>query len=131
MPNFRELLTAAKSEIREVTTAEAETLISDGAALLDVREADEFEQGAVPDSIFLPRGHLEAQVEGRLVDKSKAVVVMCAGGVRSAFAARTLAACSNSCGALIWACRSRSGNDGVWAGVDELAEPIRIATIAP
>jgi len=90
MPSFRDLLTQAKSEIREVTTAEAEQLVADGAVLLDVREADEFEQGAVPGSVFLPRGHLESQVEGRLTDKSRPVVVMCAGGVRSAFAARTL-----------------------------------------
>ncbi len=90
MANFRDLLNQAKSEIREVSTAEAEQLIADGATLLDVREADEFEQGAVPGSVFLPRGHLESQVEGKLTDKSTPVVVMCAGGVRSAFAARTL-----------------------------------------
>ncbi|HMR96822.1 MAG TPA: rhodanese-like domain-containing protein, partial [Microthrixaceae bacterium] len=90
MANFRDLLNAAKAEIREVSTAEAEEMIDGGATLLDVREADEFEQGAVPGSVFLPRGHLESQVEGRLGDKSAPVVVMCAGGVRSAFAARTL-----------------------------------------
>ena len=90
MPTFRDLLTAAKSEITEVDTATAEQLLADGAVLLDVREADEFEQGAVPGSVFLPRGHLEAQVESRLTDKAAPVVVMCAGGVRSAFAARTL-----------------------------------------
>jgi sulfur-carrier protein adenylyltransferase/sulfurtransferase len=90
MPTFRDLLTQAKSEITEVTTAEAEGRIAAGAVLLDVREADEFEQGAVPGSVFLPRGHLESQVEGKLADKTRPVVVMCAGGVRSAFAARTL-----------------------------------------
>ncbi len=90
MANFRDLLNAAKAEIREVSTAEAEEMIDGGATLLDVREADEFEQGAVPGSVFLPRGHLESQVEGRLGDKAAPVVVMCAGGVRSAFAARTL-----------------------------------------
>jgi molybdopterin/thiamine biosynthesis adenylyltransferase/rhodanese-related sulfurtransferase len=90
MPTFRDLLTAAKSKITEVDTATAEQLLGDGAVLLDVREADEFEQGAVPGSVFLPRGHLEAQVESRLTDKTAQVVVMCAGGVRSAFAARTL-----------------------------------------
>jgi len=90
MPSFRDLLNEAKTQITEVTTAEAEELLASGATLLDVREADEFEQGAVPGSVFLPRGHLEAQVEGRISDKAKPVVVMCAGGVRSAFAARTL-----------------------------------------
>jgi len=40
--------------------------------------------------VFIPRGHLEAQVENRLTDKEQPVVVYCAGGVRSAFAAETL-----------------------------------------
>ena len=90
MASFRDLLNEAKAEIREVTTSEAEALIDGGATLLDVREADEFEQGAVPGSVFLPRGHIESQVEGKVADKAGTLVVMCAGGVRSAFAARTL-----------------------------------------
>ena len=90
MSDFRTLLNTTKSEIREVDTATAEQLRGSGVVLLDVREADEFEQGAVPDSVFIPRGHLESQVEGRLTDKSAPVIVMCAGGVRSAFAAKTL-----------------------------------------
>jgi len=90
MANFRDLLNATKAEIREVGTAEAEDLVERGATLLDVREADEFEQGAVPGSVFLPRGHLESQIEGRIPDKSTTVVIMCAGGVRSVFAARTM-----------------------------------------
>jgi molybdopterin/thiamine biosynthesis adenylyltransferase/rhodanese-related sulfurtransferase len=90
MATFRDLLNEAKQQIDEVDTATAEQLVADGALLLDVREADEFEQGAVPGSVFIPRGHLEGQVEGRLTDKAAKVVVMCAGGVRSAFAARTL-----------------------------------------
>ena len=90
MPSFRDLLNAAKSEIREVEPGEAEQMVSSGATLLDVREGDEFEQGAVPGSVFLPRGHLESQVEGKLPDKSTPVVVMCAGGVRSALAARPM-----------------------------------------
>ena len=69
MPSFRELLTATKSEIAEVTTAEAEELRADGAIVLDVREADEFEQGAIPGAVFIPRGHLEGQIENRIGDK--------------------------------------------------------------
>ena len=90
MSNFRELLTKAKSEIREVSTAEAEELRDKGAVILDVREAEEFEQGAIPGAVFIPRGHLEGQVEGRIPDKDATVVIHCASGVRSAFAARTL-----------------------------------------
>jgi molybdopterin/thiamine biosynthesis adenylyltransferase/rhodanese-related sulfurtransferase len=90
MATFRDLLAAAKSEITEVDTAGAAAEIDAGALVLDVREPDEYEQGALPGAVHIPRGHLEAQVEGRLLDKSAPVVVYCAGGVRSAFAARTL-----------------------------------------
>jgi molybdopterin/thiamine biosynthesis adenylyltransferase/rhodanese-related sulfurtransferase len=85
------LLTAAKSQITEVDTAGAAEKISSGkVVVLDVREPDEYGQGALADAIHIPRGHLEAQVETRIVDKSTPVVVYCAGGVRSAFAAKTL-----------------------------------------
>ncbi len=90
MATFRDLLNAAKSEITEIDTATAAERIGAGAVVLDVREPDEYDQGALPDAIHIPRGHLEAQVEGRLLDKTKQVVVYCAGGVRSAFAAKTL-----------------------------------------
>ncbi len=90
MATFRDLLKDAKAAVVETDPAGAEALLDQGAVLLDVREPDEVEQGALVDSIHIPRGHLEAQVEARLTDKSAKVVVMCAGGVRSAFAARTL-----------------------------------------
>jgi molybdopterin/thiamine biosynthesis adenylyltransferase/rhodanese-related sulfurtransferase len=88
---FRDLLSAAKAHITEVDTAAAADKIAAGnVVVLDVREPDEFEQGALPEVIHIPRGHLEAQVETRIIDKSTPVVVYCAGGVRSAFAAKTL-----------------------------------------
>ncbi len=90
MATFRDLLSAAKAEITEIDTAGAADKIAAGAVVLDVREPDEYDQGALPDAIHIPRGHLEAQVEGRLLDKNTQVVVYCAGGVRSAFAAKTL-----------------------------------------
>ncbi len=91
MATFRDLLAAAKSEIVEVDTEDSARRIAGGAVVLDVREPDEYDQGALADAIHIPRGHLEAQIEGRILDKSVPVVVYCAGGVRSAFAARTLA----------------------------------------
>jgi sulfur-carrier protein adenylyltransferase/sulfurtransferase len=90
MATFRDLLAAAKSEITEVDTSAAAELIQQGWAVLDVREPDEYEEGALAGVVHIPRGHLEAQIENRLVDKDQPVVVYCAGGVRSAFAARTL-----------------------------------------
>jgi sulfur-carrier protein adenylyltransferase/sulfurtransferase len=90
MATFRDLLTSAKAEITEVSTAEAAEHIAAGYTVLDVREPDEYQEGAIPGAIHIPRGHLESQVEGRLIDKTAPVVVYCAGGVRSAFAAKTM-----------------------------------------
>jgi sulfur-carrier protein adenylyltransferase/sulfurtransferase len=90
MATFRDLLNAAKAEITEYDTATAAEHIDAGALVLDVREPDEYDQGAIPNAVHIPRGHLESQVEGKLLDKNKEVVIYCAGGVRSAFAARTL-----------------------------------------
>ena len=92
MPTFRELLTATKREIAEVDTAGAAAMIKNGSpVVLDVREPDEYEQGALDGAIHIPRGHLEAQIENRISDHDVEIVVYCAGGVRSAFAAKTLA----------------------------------------
>ena len=91
MATFRELLAQAKSEIRETDPERAEAMLADGATLLDVREPDEYEQGAVPGSVHIPRGNLESNIENRVHDRDTQLVVMCAGGVRSAFAAKTLA----------------------------------------
>lgn len=90
MTSFRELLAATKSAIAETDPAGAETKIAGGATLIDVREPDETAQGVVPGSLLIVRGNLEAQVESRVPDKDTELVVMCAGGVRSAFAAKTL-----------------------------------------
>ena len=89
MPTPRELLNEAKAQIREVTPADVVDLVGT-TVFLDVREPDEYEQGTVPGAIHIPRGHLEFQVEGRIVDKSAPIVVYCAGGIRSAFATKTL-----------------------------------------
>ena len=90
MASFRELLQRAKAEIREVDTAGGEQLLAEGWTLLDVREPDEYEQGAIPGSVHIPRGQLESSIENRVADRSTPLVAMCAGGVRSAFAAVTL-----------------------------------------
>ena len=90
MANFRDLLKTTKQQIREVDTDTADRLRGEGSLILDVREADEYEAGAVPGALFIPRGHLESQIEMKLPDKDTPLIVQCAGGVRSAFAAKTL-----------------------------------------
>ncbi|MEY2966300.1 MAG: putative molybdopterin synthase sulfurylase MoeB, partial [Actinomycetota bacterium] len=91
MASFKDLLSQAKSRITEIDTHDAQGRIDAGGVLvLDVREPDEYDQGALPGALHIPRGHLEAQIEGRATDKNQEIVVYCAGGVRSAFAAANL-----------------------------------------
>jgi sulfur-carrier protein adenylyltransferase/sulfurtransferase len=91
MPSFRELLAATKDAIREVDTVAAdEARQRPGTVILDVREPEEYEQGAIPGALHIARGQLEGAIEGRIADKSTPIVVHCASGVRSAFAAKTL-----------------------------------------
>jgi molybdopterin/thiamine biosynthesis adenylyltransferase/rhodanese-related sulfurtransferase len=85
----RDLLNAAKAEIKEIDPSEVAAQL-DHFTLLDVREPEEYEQGAVPGAVHLPRGNLEFSIEGRIPDKNAPIAVYCAGGVRSAFAAKTL-----------------------------------------
>src|SRR5215467_11898628 len=89
MASYRDLLKKAKSVINEIDTETAESKLG-SATFLDCRELDEWEQGAIPGAVFIPRGHLESKVENQLADRNRPVVVYCAGGVRSAFAAKTL-----------------------------------------
>ena len=89
MSSFNELLAAAKALITEITPEKAAAELGT-AVFLDVREIEEYEQGAVPGAVHIPRGFLETQVESRIPDRSTRIVVYCAGGTRSAFATRTL-----------------------------------------
>jgi molybdopterin/thiamine biosynthesis adenylyltransferase/rhodanese-related sulfurtransferase len=92
MPSYRDLLKQAKSQIREVDTEEADALRAQpGAVVLDVREPEEYQQGAIPGSLHIPRGNLESNIEPRVGDRDTTLVVFCAAGNRSAFAAKTLA----------------------------------------
>jgi len=89
MATYRELLQETKTEIEEVDAREAQEL--DGAAWIDVRRHDEWDEGYIPGSIHIPRGSLESRIESRVPDRSQPVVLYCASGERSAFAAKTLA----------------------------------------
>jgi sulfur-carrier protein adenylyltransferase/sulfurtransferase len=88
MSTYRDLLGRTKAEISEVDAAGAHRL---GSALwVDVREIDEWQQGHLPGAVLVPRGNLESRIERVAPDKSQTVVVYCAVGARSAFAAKTL-----------------------------------------
>jgi sulfur-carrier protein adenylyltransferase/sulfurtransferase len=91
MATYRELLQQVKGEIDEVDSTHARELIAEESpAIVDVRERDEWDEGHLPGAVHVPRGHLESRIESAAPDKSRPVLVYCASGNRSAFAAKTL-----------------------------------------
>src|SRR5262247_4591910 len=92
MSDFRQILSQVKQQIREVSPQEVRDKLNpaNGFTLLDVREGDEWEQGHLDKAVFLPRGFLEQKADKMLPNKQQPIVVYCAGGVRSALAAKTL-----------------------------------------
>ncbi|QDE82273.1 molybdopterin biosynthesis protein MoeB [Myxococcus xanthus] len=88
---FQTLLAGVKQEIREVSVDDVKRLLDARASvrLLDVREADEYAGGRLPGALHIPRGYLELRVESQ-VQRDEELVVYCAGGTRSALAAKTL-----------------------------------------
>ncbi len=85
MATYREIVDAAVARVGEVTPTEARSRMDD-AVFLDVREADEWDQGAIPQARFLPRGILERDIETVVPDRATPLVVYCSGGWRSALA---------------------------------------------
>jgi molybdopterin/thiamine biosynthesis adenylyltransferase/rhodanese-related sulfurtransferase len=62
-----------------------------GPILIDVREKDEWTEGYIPGAQWIPRGFLELRIEDQVPERSAEIVLYCAGGTRSALAARSLA----------------------------------------
>jgi len=91
MSTYRELLAETKGEIAEVDAVRARELIDAADPLIvDVREQDEWDEGHIPGAVHVPRGHLESRIEGVAPERDRPLLVYCAGGNRSAFAAKTL-----------------------------------------
>ncbi|MBX3054672.1 MAG: molybdopterin-synthase adenylyltransferase MoeB [Caldilineaceae bacterium] len=90
--NRDQLVQLAKSQITEWTPRQLDEQRKKGEAVtvVDIRERDEWMQGHIPQSVFIPRGFLELQIEQHQPDRDMPVVIYCAGGVRSALAARNL-----------------------------------------
>jgi molybdopterin/thiamine biosynthesis adenylyltransferase/rhodanese-related sulfurtransferase len=91
---YSDLVAEVRSSIRTLSLEELrqrlERRSDDPFVLVDVRESDEVRAGHIPGAVHIPRGFLEMQAEQRLPDREVPTIVYCAGGVRSAFAAKTL-----------------------------------------
>jgi molybdopterin/thiamine biosynthesis adenylyltransferase/rhodanese-related sulfurtransferase len=93
MPTFQSYLKGIKSEIKEIDVTELRPRVARGVAevqLIDVREQDEYVQGNIPGASWIPRGFLEQRIEDKVPERGAEIVLYCAGGNRSALAARSL-----------------------------------------
>lgn len=92
MKTYRDLVTEAKTRVREVTVEDVMMLPSGGgdAVVVDVREDREWAAGHLPGAVHLGRGVLEVQVRQVFPDPSTPLVLYCGGGNRSALAADVL-----------------------------------------
>ena len=89
---YSDLLQEVKGEVKQVSLDDLKARLEkrEDLVLVDVREKDEYRQGFIPGAVHVPRGFLEMQAESKLPDKGAKLVVYCAGGIRSAFAAKSL-----------------------------------------
>lgn len=77
------------SAAREVSRDEAQELIADGAQVVDVRVAHEWEVGRIAGATHLPLAELAERAAE--IDRERPVILYCRGGNRSTMATAALA----------------------------------------
>ena len=97
--SIQTLVSEAMEEIKTISADEAYELVENKKCnLIDIREINELESsGRVDGANHMPRGMLEVYldpnspvIQNGQIDKNKEFVLFCAGGVRSALAAKSL-----------------------------------------
>lgn len=106
MPNFQSYLQQIKASIAETTSPQLRS--QPPQLLIDVREGEEYQEGYIPGATWIPRGKLEMRIEDVAPSRDLDIVLYCAGGNRSAMAARTLAELGYT------QVRSLAGGIGAW-----------------
>jgi rhodanese-related sulfurtransferase len=91
-PRFLQLVQDAKKRIRETTVEEVKQRLDRGEklCLVDVREESEWAKDHLPGAIYLGKGVIERDIEQRLPDTAREIILYCGGGFRSALAAENL-----------------------------------------
>ena len=92
MSTYDQLLERLRTQTRHMDVETLHDRLARGEELtvLDVREQDEFANGHIPGTVFIPRGYLDQRAERYIPDKSRPIVVYCGTSPRSLLAAKTL-----------------------------------------
>ena len=92
LPEFKQIVDAAKREIKEIDVDELKRMQQSGEnfTLIDVREKEEQAKGTIPGAVTISRGVLERDIDQATTNKDQPIVLYCGGGSRSALAAVNL-----------------------------------------
>ncbi len=112
---FLDLAHDAKGRVNECDVAGARERVAGGAALIDVREDNEFADGHAAGAKHMSRGIIERDIVQTFPDKDTELVLYCGGGYRSALAAVNLQKMGYT---NVWSM------DGGWAAWNEAGAPI-------
>jgi len=114
---FLKVANDAKSRVNECDVAEARKRVAAGAALIDVREDNEFEAGHAAGAKHMGRGIIERDIVQTFPEKDTEIVLYCGGGYRSALAADMLQKMGYT---NVWSM------DGGWAAWNEAGAPTEV-----
>jgi rhodanese-related sulfurtransferase len=91
-PRFLAIVDDARKRVREVSVDEVKGRLTKGDKflLVDVREESEFAKDHLPGAIHLGKGIIERDIETRVPDTNREMILYCGGGFRSALAADNL-----------------------------------------
>lgn len=87
---YESRLAQLRRTVPEALPQDAAAALASGALLIDIREPDEISAGVPRGSKWVPRGFLERDVAKLAPSPDTPIYVMCAGGIRSLFAAESL-----------------------------------------
>jgi rhodanese-related sulfurtransferase len=93
-PRFMKLCEESKTKVKETTVDEVKRRLDRGDksfVLVDVREESEWNAGHIPGAMHLGKGVIERDIEQKVPDTGKELILYCGGGFRSALAAENLA----------------------------------------
>jgi phage shock protein E len=88
---YQKLVAETKKHITEISPQDAAAKLKSGdAAVVDVRDKDEWDEEHIPGATHMSRGTIELDVEEKLPDPNAMIICHCGGGGRSALTAETL-----------------------------------------
>lgn len=113
---FLALVKDAKKRVKETNVGDVKRRMDGGEnfVLVDVREESEWADGHLPGAVHLGKGIIERDIEAKVPDSGKKIILYCGGGFRSALVADNLQKMGYS---------NVESMDGGWKGWLEAGNP--------